>query len=205
MNDAEQSPRRNHPRDTLGRVLPEPWWPADRAAPGALELLRRFCNSINRENGADRFADPAGFDRWLVAEGRAATAPDRSGILLVAAVRDVFHDLTVANRDGVAHAAAWRQLSRLAEGITFGVEARPDGLSLYADGPTATHQFIGDLLLICLDAKRSGTWPRLKSCVNCHWTIFDHSKNVSARWCSMSACGGRHNARAYRRRKAIRP
>ena len=48
---------------------------------------------------------------------------------------------------------------------------------------------------------RDGTWARLKACRHCHWVVFDPSKNRSSRWCSMTACGGRHNAREYRRRQ----
>jgi hypothetical protein len=47
---------KGHPRDEFGRVLPDASWPPDRQAPGDIEFLRRFCNSINRENGAERFA-----------------------------------------------------------------------------------------------------------------------------------------------------
>jgi predicted RNA-binding Zn ribbon-like protein len=53
-----------------------------------------------------------------------------------------------------------------------------------------------------VDARYRGMWPRLKACAHCGWVVFDGSKNRSARWCSMSACGGRENARSYRRRRS---
>ena len=70
-----------HPRDELGRVLPHAWWPDDRQAPGELEFVRRFCNSINRENGAERFATSVALDRWLATEGRAPAHASRGEVL----------------------------------------------------------------------------------------------------------------------------
>ncbi|HSO54001.1 MAG TPA: CGNR zinc finger domain-containing protein [Actinomycetes bacterium] len=47
-----------------------------------------------------------------------------------------------------------------------------------------------------------GTWSRLKPCRNhgCRWLVYDHSTNRSGTWCTMSLCGNRGKARAYRRR-----
>ena len=50
-------------------MLPDPSWPAGKEAPGALELLRRFCNSTNPENGAERFRDADQLDAWLDGRG----------------------------------------------------------------------------------------------------------------------------------------
>ena len=64
--------------------------------------------------------------------------------------------------------------------------------------------FLARIGLTITAAVGDGTWPRLKACRNCHWVVYDPSKNRSSRWCSMSACGGAHNAREYRRRQARR-
>jgi predicted RNA-binding Zn ribbon-like protein len=44
-----------------------------------------------------------------------------------------------------------------------------------------------------------GTWRRLKVCPgdHCGWAFYDHSRNQTGRWCSMSVCGGRAKARAH--------
>ena len=48
-----------------------------------------------------------------------------------------------------------------------------------------------------------GTWVRLKACPgrDCGWVFYDHSRNQSARWCSMKVCGDREKARAYYQRR----
>jgi len=118
---------------------------------------------VNRENGAERFSSSARLDVWLKEEGRAGV--DADAFARVLAVREVLHDLVVANATGV------------------------DGL-------------LAHLGLTVAGAVADGSWPRLKACQHCHWVVFDPSKNRSSRWCSMSACGGRHNAKEYRRRQA---
>jgi predicted RNA-binding Zn ribbon-like protein len=190
-----------HPVDGQGRILPSPGWPADRAAPGDLELVRRFCNSCVRENGADRFATAAGFDQWLRRERRTATKPNAADLARIVAFREAVHAITTANSQHEPLAGAWAKLADLIADVTFSVRPGRDGLDLVANSRSATAAFLGELALICRRAQNDGTLRRLKSCVNCEWTIYDASKNQSGRWCSMNACGGRHNARTYRQRQ----
>jgi predicted RNA-binding Zn ribbon-like protein len=196
----------DHPVDAEGRVLPHPWWPRERQAPGELELVRRFCNSLNRENGADRFTTAEGFDRWLVSEGREPTHPRRRHLATIAALRDAIHAISVANQEHEPEptSEAWTAIAALLTGTTFVLAASAGGAYLAPTARSATGAFLGDLVLVCLRADHDGTLLRLKSCTNCAWTIYDASKNRSGRWCSMSACGGRHNARTYRQRKPRR-
>lgn len=190
-----------HQVDDHGGMLPEAGWPSDRTAPGDLELVRRFCNSINRENGADRFATAAGFDQWLEREDRSATHPDHHDLAKIVTFREALHAITVANHQRQLPTEAWAAIVELLAGVTFEVRPSPDGLDLVASSPSPTAALLGDLALICERAHRDGTLRRLKSCVSCAWTVYDASKNRSSRWCSMNVCGGRHNARAYRQRQ----
>ena len=59
---------------------------------------------------------------------------------------------------------------------------------------------IGRLASIVLAAQQGGSWPRLKACAECHWALYDRTKNRSAAWCG-SQCGARVRARRYRRRR----
>jgi predicted RNA-binding Zn ribbon-like protein len=188
-----------HPRDELGRVLPHASWPADRQAPGELELVRRFCNSINRENGAERFGTSAALDHWLASEGQAPVHASRAGLVRVIALRESLHRLVVANATGTDDPGGWDSLATIAGEISFRVTRSREAVELQPTG-TAVDVLIGRLLATVLGARRDGSFARLKACRNCHWVVFDPSKNRSSRWCSMTACGGRHNAREYRRR-----
>jgi predicted RNA-binding Zn ribbon-like protein len=59
---------------------------------------------------------------------------------------------------------------------------------------------IGRLVAIVFVAQQDGTWPRLKACAECHWALYDHTKNHSAAWCG-SQCGARVRARRHRKRR----
>jgi predicted RNA-binding Zn ribbon-like protein len=192
--------RGGHPVDAQGRILPIPSWPADRAAPGDLEFVRRFCNSFVRESGADRFATAEAFDRWLRSEGRKATKPSAADLARTVAFREALHAITVANSQQQSPVGAWEEVADLIADVTFSVRAERDGFDLVPKARSATAALLGELALICRRAHDDGTLRRLKSCVNCEWTIYDASKNQSGRWCSMNVCGGRHNARTYRQR-----
>jgi predicted RNA-binding Zn ribbon-like protein len=181
-----------HPRDSRGRILPEPSWPPERTAPDGLELVRRFCNTTNRENGADRFEEPDGLAGWLA--GPLASA-DRTRIV---AFREHLHEYAVAHTAGTSPATDG--LTELLATVSFTVTADAAGLRLENSAVGPVDQLLGTLTLAVLDAQHRGTWPRLKACARCGWVVYDGSKNRSARWCSMSACGGREHARTYRRR-----
>jgi predicted RNA-binding Zn ribbon-like protein len=191
-----------HLVDAAGRFLPDPRWPTDRAAPGELELVRRFCNSLNRENGADRFATAAGFDGWLASEALPAARPSRADLARIRAVREALHDLTVANRGQQPASDAWLRIAGALSTASYVVRADRDRLTLVPSADSATGVFLARLVLICMHARDDGTFDRLKSCAHCEWTVYDHSKNRNGRWCVV--CGGRHNARTYRQRKQQR-
>jgi predicted RNA-binding Zn ribbon-like protein len=191
----------SHPHDALGRVLPHPWWPLERQAPGELEFVRRFCNSTNHENGAERFDTPAALDRWLVEEGAAPVAADPSQLERLIDLRRALLRVVMLNSTGTHDAGAWRALHETVSDVELGIDRHGDRLQLAPRGG-GVEMLAGRLLLAVLDAQRAGSWPRLKSCLQCRWVVFDPSKNRSSRWCSMSACGGRHNARQYRRRRS---
>jgi len=189
-----------HPRDELDRVLPHASWPDDRQAPGELEFVRRFCNSINRENGAERFITSAGLDRWLASEGAAPVHASRSALARVVAAREALHRLVVVNATGTGDPAAWDALAAAAGDVSFQVAVHDDELMLQPGG-SPVDVLIGRVVAAVLAARDDDSWARLKACRNCHWVVFDPSRNRSSRWCSMTACGGRHNAREYRRRQ----
>jgi predicted RNA-binding Zn ribbon-like protein len=46
-----------------------------------------------------------------------------------------------------------------------------------------------ELLSAVFAAQENGTWERLKACAECHWALYDHTKNRSASWCDPAKCG----------------
>lgn len=73
----------------------------------------------------------------------------------------------------------------------------------------AQRTYTGHILAIVANAVASGHWSRLKTCGDCQWAFYDHTRNGSKRWCGMSkggpdgrACGTIAKVSAFRMRAA---
>ena len=86
------SGRRDTSSGQLGRsVLPEPSWPDEPGSAGFLEPLRRFCNTVNRENGADAWRTPNELDAVARREGHGvAGLIDGAALHRFVTLRDAF-------------------------------------------------------------------------------------------------------------------
>jgi len=189
---------RGHPVDEQGRVLPECDWPADKAAPDGLELIRRFCNTCNLENGADRFASIAGLERWLADQELAdvGSHADESDRRLLIEIREHLRSHALAHHDGRDV-----ELDERIVDVPIALALDEGRLNARPTGRDVASRTIGFVALAVLEAQRAGVWRRFKACPSCGWVFFDRSKNQSGRWCSMNACGGRAKVAAYRDRQ----
>jgi len=181
--------------DRFGRFIPDGSWPAGREAPGELERLRRFLNTSNPESGAEHFVDGPDVRAWLVREDH--DDPGRLDADDATRVRGA--------RDGLRRAIIAADLSALDHalaGASLTVRFEEGGTRLAPTG-TGVERIVSWLAATIHDAVLDGSWPRLKACANphCRWVTFDRSKNASGTWCSMTACGARARARAYRARQ----
>jgi predicted RNA-binding Zn ribbon-like protein len=167
----------------------------DAEAPGRLELVRRFANTLDVEHGREVLHSPAQLRRVLLELGLIDQGARVTGVDLERAheLRDTLRHLALAN-NGVATDAA------LEATLTVRVDDR-DGVLEPAerdvDGAFA------DLVGIVYTAMADGTWTRLKACRRevCRWLFYDRSRNRSAVWCQMSVCGNRTKTKAYRARR----
>lgn len=179
--------------------------PGGRApAPGPLALVQAFLNShydLGAEHGAEVWRSPDAYARWLRDQGLlGGAAPVGVGELERALeVRALLRALLAG--DDTALGA----LDVAAEGARVEVRLGSGGPRWVSDGSAASA--LGVVLASAAEAMRDGTWARLKICPGraCGWAFFDHSRNGSGRWCSMSICGGREKARSHyhRTREAI--
>jgi predicted RNA-binding Zn ribbon-like protein len=173
--------------------------PAGRTpAPGRLGLVQAFTNSFwdLDADGADEWAELAGYRAWLQARGFAghrATAADRDrAIALRAAIRSL-----ALRRD---QEAARATLDRLAAAAPLLVRFDPQPRHEPAgDGPADA---LGLVLGVLAEAMADGTWERVKACPgpHCGWLFYDASRNRSSQWCSMRICGNRVKGREFRAR-----
>lgn len=176
-------------------------------APGELALIQGFVNTQDIEAERDELDSPQALKKWMVRHGLLS-----SGISIserdfkeFIAFREALRALLMKNGGERLDRGVIRHLNRLTDGLILKIGFGPDGGALLR--PAAAQgvaRALGQMLLIVLDSVSDGSWWRLKSCSesNCQWAFYDSSKNRSGRWCSMTVCGSREKARAYRKRMA---
>lgn len=169
------------------------------AAPGDLELVRRFVNTLDIEADTDALASPSDATAWLREQGWPAQL-GRSELRELVRLREALRDL-VSARGTPAERAAGRSVDAVA--LRHPVVVRvtsPTPLAPSSRG--AASAFIERILTLVAAAWIDGTWDRLKTCANdgCRWLFYDHSRNRSRTWCTMDLCGSRAKMRAYRSR-----
>jgi predicted RNA-binding Zn ribbon-like protein len=174
-------------------------------APGALDLVREFVNTMDIEEGTDGLATPVALAEWLsehdlAKPGVAATQRDLSrAIDLREALREMLlaHTLQAAPPE-----TAGETLEAAARRARVRLRFEPDGDSTLEPEAGNVDGSLGRLLAIVHAARADGTWERLKACREhtCAWAFYDHTKNRSGTWCSMAVCGNRAKARSYRER-----
>jgi predicted RNA-binding Zn ribbon-like protein len=172
------------------------------AAPGHLELVRDFVNTLDVLPNTDEIEDPPGLASWLVEQRLVATPPalGDEDVARARSLRQALRALLLANAGFPLSAEAAEAFvdavgsARLRARIGEGGEVE----LLPADAEGLEHA-LGRLVWIVFAAQRDGTWSRLKACAECHWGLYDHTKNRSAAWCG-SQCGARVRARRHRRR-----
>jgi len=174
-------------------------------APGQLELVRRFVNTRDVEEGTDELDDPDSLLGWflgmdLLDGGEIANEEDLERAL---ALREGIRSLLLANNGEVVEPANLRELNRVAESVCLRVRFDEDGHPTLGPESSGVSAALGRILAAVIRATDEGVWGRLKVCTNdaCQWAFYDRSKNRSGRWCTMEVCGNRMKARAFRRRQ----
>lgn len=176
-------------------------------APGALELIREFVNTLDVEEGSDGLTSPAALAAWLRAHGlMRARSASRADLDHARRVREALRALLLANNGVSARKEAGAVLDRAARRAGLGVRFRAEGGRLEPQA-SAVDGALGRLLAVVAAAMLDGSWSRLKACraEDCRWVFFDHARNRSRTWCSMAVCGNRAKARAYRSRRRRSP
>jgi predicted RNA-binding Zn ribbon-like protein len=188
-------------------------------APGELALVQAFINShydLEGRHGADLFETPQALRGWLLARGlvSARTHVAHGDLDRALAVREGLRELARGNGNGVGGGAdgagllnGGADVAGLLNGAATGasVEVRfANGRPRFVPGRYGgVSAALGLMLALTAQAMLDGTWSRLKVCPgdDCGWAFYDHSRNQTGRWCSMSVCGGRAKARTHYRRR----
>jgi predicted RNA-binding Zn ribbon-like protein len=174
------------------------------SAPGELELVRLFVNTVELEDGDDELADAAALTGWLEAHGLGGGAAGAADLRSARRLRESIRGLLLENNGMNVCKESAVTLSRAAERARLAVRFDPAGSVRLEPGAAGVDGALGRLVAIVAAAMADGTWSRLKACPadRCGWAFYDHARNRSRRWCSMAVCGNRTKARSYRRRHA---
>jgi predicted RNA-binding Zn ribbon-like protein len=177
-------------------------------APGALALVQAFMNThfdLTTEDHAERLASVAALTDWLTTHAllREPRRLHDADLQRTIAVREGLRALALANNDQKLDDRAVDAMRRASAGTGSEIHIEPDGPRLIIATSAGVDAALGALLAITARAMIDGTWGRLKACPgrDCGWAFYDHSRNQSARWCSMKICGDREKARTYYQRK----
>ena len=119
---------------------------ASQAAPGRLELVRAFVNSVDLEDGPEQLGAPAGLAAWLKAHDLPAGRVTAADLERAVAVREALRELLLANHgDHDAGPAASRVLEDAARRAALEVRFGDAGAATLApgaggvDGPLVPH------------------------------------------------------------------
>jgi predicted RNA-binding Zn ribbon-like protein len=174
------------------------------AAPGDLELVRDFVNTLDILPGTERFDDPAGLALWLADHQLVPLSPALTNEDLARArrLREALRAFLLANAGLPLAPEAVEAFDDAAGPLRLRARADEEGwLELLPADEDGLDRAIGRLVSIVFAAQQDGTWSRLKVCAECHWALYDHTKNHSAAWCG-SQCGARVRSRRYRQRRS---
>jgi predicted RNA-binding Zn ribbon-like protein len=198
-----------HPTDkrvdpTAGGAAPEPR--AVQVAPGELELVRALLNTRNLETGTDLLATLPEARRWLRGTGLLARRDPllSDDLAPLVALRE-----TVRNALDPTHPHHPRGVARLNAILRSNrayMQLLPDTSPAVVIPTPATVPDLSPILRSIVMSSVDGALKRLKICVNphCRWAFYDPSRNISARWCDMSACGNRAKVHRYRQHRLTR-
>jgi len=185
-------------------TVQQPWSSSTKPAPGELELVRVFVNTIDVETGEEKFDSAENLRSWLVerrllgAKEQATAGDLRKTVELRLALREM-----LAHNNGYPlEPDALPNLERAASRAKLTPRFQADAPPSLEPAAAGVDGALGRIIGIVFRAQSEGTWQRLKVCREhtCAWAFYDSSKNRSGMWCTMKVCGNREKVRAYRRR-----
>jgi predicted RNA-binding Zn ribbon-like protein len=178
-------------------------------APGQLEIVRSFVNSVDLEEGTEELGSPGALATWLTAHDLAggATRATRADLDRATGLREALRAVLLSHNGGPdVPADAVSTLDWIARRARVQLRFREGSGTVLEPDAGGVDGALGRLLVIVHASLADGTWSRLKACreESCEWAFYDHTKNRSGAWCNMGDCGNRAKARAFRERRASR-
>jgi predicted RNA-binding Zn ribbon-like protein len=171
-------------------------------APGALDLVRAFENTLNLPDGPDELDSVEHGVAWCLSHGLPPVA-DGPELERLRGFREALRDVLYANNGEGKVREAWERLRPFvsAAQLRLTVDSHR-GLDLLPAVPESDGA-IAALLAIVYEALLDNTWARLRACrkSSCRYAYYDRTKNASRAWCSMATCGNQEKAARRRLRE----
>ncbi len=173
------------------------------AAPGELELIRDFVNTRDLQQRTDRIDEPGRLSSWLADHGLVPDPPvlTEADVARARRLREALRALLLANAGFSLPAEAVEEFDAAVASASLRVRIDDAGRLVLLPADAGLDRVIGRLLSVIVAAQEDETWGRLKACAECHWALYDRTRNRSATWCDAAKCGVRVRARRYRRRR----
>lgn len=170
-------------------------------APGRLDLLRVFINTLDFPSGPDKLATPESASAWCREHGLPPLSNHRETERL-RGFREALREVTFANNGEGDARAAWDGLAPYARGVHFTLVVGPDRGPALEPGGAGAERAIAIMLALVYEAVTHDRWQRMRACRKgtCKFAYYDRSKNGSRAWCSMAVCGNREKASRRRER-----
>ena len=176
-------------------------------APGQLEVVRLFVNTLDREDGVEQLGSPEELAAWLAGHDLLAgddAPPSPAGLQRAIELREALREVLLGHHPGhEADPSAVETIETAARRARLELRFAGTGRARVEPARGGTDGALGRLLAIVAEAQADGTWERLKACPwdSCRWAFYDHSRNRSGVWCNMAVCGNRAKAQAFRARR----
>lgn len=173
-------------------------------APGALDLIRVFENTLNLPDGPDELDSIGEAAAWCLSHGLPPVADDGE-LDRLRGFREALREVLFANNGAEEVRTAWERLRPFVSAAHLRLTVDSNrGLDLLPAEPEADGA-IAALLAVVYEALLDNTWPRMRACrkVSCRYAYYDRTKNASRAWCSMATCGNQEKAARRRLRERI--
>jgi predicted RNA-binding Zn ribbon-like protein len=175
-------------------------------APGALETVRAFVNTLDVDDAIEGLSGPEDLARWLtdheLVRGAAPVRVTDDDVRRAVALREALRAELLGHHGDPVDPAAIETLDAAARRAKLTLRFTGPGETALEPAAGGVDGALGRLLAIVKAAIDDGSWQRLKACPadDCRWAFFDASRNRSAVWCDMRVCGNRAKVRGYRER-----
>lgn len=178
---------------------------SSKAAPGRLELVRRFVNTLEIDGDVrtEELMTPCDLQGWLKRNGLLPRSAKlgRADLERALELREALRGILLSHNGAEVGREPFEAFDRLSAEAGLAVRVADGEVVLQPTGSGLDHA-IAQIVAAVYGSQLEGSWPRLKACAadDCQWAFYDASRNRSGTWCDMSSCGNRAKVRAHRER-----